>query len=549
MRIPPTTCAADKMKSLALTAENLSEVQTDLERQLASLNVAEKDILRTQLLVEEISLRLLNQGHATQVTVRVVKQFFGEIQLHMTAEGNPYNPLVEVADWTEDDAEYYAMMILKAHRHRLHWSHKNNRNVVTVNVHGETNRQMWLLVAAIVGGLLCGVVMKNALSPEIITLINANIITPIQTMFLNALCMIIAPVIFFSIISGIVGMGKGAGVGRVGAKLIGLYMCTTAFASIVGLIVAQIVFSGEVPQIGTINTAEAEVSTYDFSAIKFIVDIIPNDLVSPIVDGNMLQIIFIAVLFGSCLNAAGDKVQLLQEIVANCNEFFMRVVNVIVLFVPLIAFFAMVNLVVGMGVETLLMMGKLIGGQLIGSGAMLGVYMLIIFSIGKLSPVPFLKEIPSIWLTPFATSSSAVSMPLTMDACIKRLGVSPKITSFSIPVGTTINMNGDCLYMPVAVIMFMKMYGVDVDFSAMAIIFAMTVAICAGAPAIPNVGVICILTVTETFGVPSEIAGLLFCIDAISDRICTCVNVTGNTAATLTLARTENLVDEKIYFA
>ena len=391
-------------------------------------------------------------------------------------------------------------------------------------------------------------IMKNALSPETITLINDSIITPIQTMFLNALCMIIAPVIFFSIISGIVGMGKGAGVGKIGAKLIGLYMCTTAFASILGLIVAQIIFSGEVPKLGTINTAEAEVSTYDFSAIKFIVDIIPDDLVSPIADGNMLQIIFIAVLFGSCLNAAGDKVQLLQNIVANCNEFFMRVVNVIVLFVPLIAFFAMINLVVGMGVETVLMMGKLIGGQLIGSFALLGVYMLIILFIGKLSPVSFLKKIPSIWLTPFATSSSAVSMPITMDACIKKLGVSPKITSFSIPVGTTINMNGDCLYMPVAVIMFMKMYGVDVDSGAMLIVFSMTVALCAGAPAIPNVGVICILTVTETFGVPNEIAGLLFCIDAISDRICTCVNVTGNTAATLTLACTEKLVDKKIYF-
>ena len=537
-----------KFKTLCLTTENLSDVQAELECELVSLNVAEKDILRAQLLVEELSLRMINQGHAAQVNIQAVKQLFGKIQIHMTAEGMPYNPLVEVADWTEDDDNYYTMMILKANRQRLHWSHKNNFNAVTINVRTETNRQLWLLVASIIGGLLCGVVMKTTLSPETIALINENIITPIQTIFLNALTMIIAPVIFFSIISGIVGMGKGAGVGRVGTKLIGMYLCATAIASIIGLTVAQIIFSGEVPKIGTISVAEAEVSTYDFSVIKFIVGIVPGDLVSPIADGNMLQIIFVAILFGSCLNALGDRTRLLKEIVDNCNEFFMRVVSVIVMFVPLIAFFAMIDLIVDTGVDTVLMMGKLIGGELLGSCVLLGVYMLIIFFIGKISPVPFLKKIPSLMPTPFATSSSVVSMPTTMDFCIKKLGISPKITSFSIPVGTTINMNGDCLYMPVAVIMFMKMYGVDIDLNAMAIIFAMTVSISAGVPAIPNVGVICILTVTETFGVPSEIAGLLFCLDAIADRICTCVNVTGNTAISTTLARTENLLDEKIYF-
>lgn len=536
------------MKSLALTAENLSEVQAELERQLSRLKIAEKDILRTQLLVEEISLRMLSQGHAAQVSVNVDKKFFGKVQIRLTAEGTPYNPLIEVADWSEDDDNYYTMMILKAHRQRLHWLNKNNRNIVTINVRGETNRQLWLLLAAIVGGLLCGFVMKTALSPETIALINDNIITPINTMFLHALSMVIAPVIFFSILSGITGMGKGAGVGKLGTKLIGLYLFTSAVASIIGLSIAWLLFSGEVPQIGTISVANAEVDTYDFSLIKFIVDIVPADLVSPIVDGNMIQIIFIAVLFGSCLNAAGDKVQLLQEIIGNLNEFFMRVINVIVIFVPLIAFFAMINLVVDMGVDILMMISRVIAGGLLSFGVLLGVYMLMILFIGKLSPLPFLKEIPSIWLTPFATSSSAVSMPTTMDICIKKLGISPKITSFSIPIGTTINMDGTCVCIPVAAIMFIKAYGIAIDLNTMLLILTMTVSISIGAPAVPNVFVICILSVTTTFGVPNDIVGILFCLSAIYDRIGTCINVTGDVAATLTLARTENLVDEKIYF-
>ena len=110
-------------------------------------------------------------------------------------------------------------------------------------------------------------------------------------------------------------------------------------------------------------------------------------------------------------------------------------------------------------------------------------------------------------------------------------------------------MNGTCVYIPIAAIMFLKMYGVEVDRNALIIIFTMTLSLAIGAPAVPNASVICILTVTSTFGVPNDIAGLLFCIATICDRIATCLNVTGDVASTMTLARTENLLDEKIYFS
>ncbi len=538
------------MESFYLNAENFSGMHDRLESQLAQLKIEQKDILRAELLVEELFWRMIKYGHAAQVKVQPIKNFFGKVQIQMTAEGAPYNPLIEVSDWSEDgeDEDYFRMMILKANRQKLNWSHKQNCNVVTIDVRGESNRQLRLTVASIVCGVVCGVVMKEFLSPEAIALVNDNAIEPIQTMFMNALKMVIAPVIFFSVISGITGMGTSASVGKVGSKLIGLYLATSAVASVVGLLIAMILFSGDVPQIGTITSSGGEVKSYEFSLIQFIVGIIPKNLVSPIAEGNMLQIIFLAVLFGSCLNALGDKVRLLQEVVSNCNEFFMKVVGVIIQFVPPIVFFAMITLVVEMGVDTVLMMGKLIVGQLIGCAAMFGVYALLVNFIGKISPLPFLKKIPALWPVPFATSSSAVTMPLTMKLCTDKLGVSPKIASFSIPIGTTINMDGCGIYLPTAAIMFLKMYGVEVDMHAIIIICAMTVSLSVGAPAVPNAAVICILTITATFGVPADIAGLLFCIGTVCERVVTCLNVTGDVAASAVLARTENLLDEKIYF-
>ena len=537
------------MKLPALTEENLFDIQTELERHLSSLNVAEKDILRAQLLVEEISLRMINYGHAAQIDVQVVRQFFGKVQIRMTAEGGAYNPLVEVTDLSEDDEDYYTMMILKAHRQRLNWFHDKGRNVVAIDVSGETDKQLWFVAASIVGGLICGFMMKEFCSPETIALVTENFIAPIQTMFLNALNMVIAPVIFFSVLSGITGMGTGAGVGKIGTELIGLCLANTALAVIIGLGVAQIVFSGSVPQIGTIPSAvDTNVAAYEFSLIQFVVGIIPKDLISPIIDGDYLKIIFVAALFGTCLNSLEDKVRLLQELVNNFNEFFMKVVGMIILFVPLISFFAMIFFVVDMSAEIISALGKFLLGMFFSAVITLGLHALILMIFGKISPSNFLKKIPEACPIPFATSSSNVSMPSTMNFCIKRLGISPKITSFAIPIATIVNSNGTCVYISLLVIMFLKMYGVEVDFDKMLIIFAMTLSLTAGAPGMPNGTVIRVLTITATFGVPSDIAGILFCIDPIVDRFITCFNVTGSVAVTMMLAGRENLLNEKIYF-
>ena len=376
------------MKQLVLTEENFSDVQEELERRLSGLNVDKKDILRAQLLVEEIFWRMVNTGNAAQVDVKVKKNFFGKVQIRLTAEGAPYNPLVEVSDWNEDDDDYYVAMILKAHRQRLNWIREQNCNVVTIDVRGETNRQLWFVAASIVGGLICGVIMKEFLSAEAIAFVTENFIAPIQTMFFNALNMVIAPVIFFSVMSGITGMGTGAGVGKIGTKLIGLCLSNTAIAVIIGLGVAQIVFSGNVPQIGTVTSAtDADIAAYEISLLQIVAGIVPKDLITPIIDGDFLQIIFVAVLFGSCLNSLEDKARLLQELVNNCNEFFIKVVGMITLFVPLISFFAMIFLVVDMSADVVLETGKFLLGVLFSAVITLVLYALTFRLFGKISRI------------------------------------------------------------------------------------------------------------------------------------------------------------------
>ena len=538
------------MESFLLNVENFSQMYEKLEPQLERLKIKQRDLLSTELLVEEIFWIMINRGNATQVKVRVIKNFFGKVQVRMTAaaDNSTFSP-INISEWSEDE-DYYRLLILKANRQKINWFREKNFNVVTINVRDESNRLMKLTFAAMAGGFVCGVLMNLLLSPEMISFIDKDIMTPINTMFLHALNMVIAPVIFFSIVSGVMGMGEGANVGKVGSKLIGLYLGTMGIAATLSLTLSMIFFQSGVPQVATVAAADNVTGQpYEFSLTKFIVDIIPNNLVSPIVDGNLLQVIFVAVLSGICLNALGDKVKRIQELIENFNELFMKMVDIIISFVPLIVFFAMISLVTTTNAEIATTISKLIALMFICCAVMLGVYALMILFMGKITPLPFAKKLPSLWAVPFATSSSSVSMPFTMNFCTNKLGIAPKISSFAIPIGTTVNMNGACISLSTISIMFLRMYGVEVDLNTLAAVFTMTISLSIGMPAVPNAGVICLLTFLGTFGVPNDIAGLLFCISALCDKLITCFNVTGDTVAAFVLARMENLTDEKIYLA
>ena len=522
-------------------------MHAELEPRLSTLKITQKDILDAELLVEEIFLRMVNLGKCEQVKVQVVKNFFGKVQIKLTAQGASYNPLVEVADWEEDqdDEDYFSMMILKAHRQQLNWFHKNNLNVVTINVRSKGNAQAIITVACIVGGIICGLLMREFFSPETISFVNETIIQPSTKMFLNALNLLITPVIFFSVMNGIIGMS--ANVGKIGLKLMGCLIFLAIIALIVSCVMAWIFFSGGVPQINTLPAAESSAEVLEFSFVKFIIDIIPDNFVSPIADGNILQIIFVAILFGISLNKLGNEVSLVREGIDNLNKIFTSMMSLVMFFVPLIAFFAMVHLTLELNPEILMLISKLIVCQLTIIAVVIVLYPILIWHVGKISPQKFFKKIPALLPPAFATASSMAVMQSMMNLATEKFGISPKISSFAIPIGISIDATSTMPYFVPASVMFMGMYGIELDFQNLALVALLSFLLSYGTPAVPAACVICVVTIVSYFGVPNEIAALLFCIDALSDRILTCINVISTMMIATILARTENLLDEKIY--
>ncbi|MBQ6296304.1 MAG: cation:dicarboxylase symporter family transporter [Selenomonadaceae bacterium] len=538
------------MQTFILDAENFSDMHEELDPQLEQLKIKQKDILNAELLVEEIFWSLIKKGNAAQVKIQVVKKFFGKVQVQMAAQGASYNPLVEIADWDEDkdDEDYFSLMILKANLQRLNWFHKNNFNVVTINVRSKGNSQAILTIVCIFSGLICGLLMREFLSPEIISFFSETIIHSSEKMFLDALNLLITPVVFFSIISGIISMSS-MGVGKIGLKLMGCSTTLAIISLVLSCVMAWIFFSGGVPQINTLPATENSAEVLEFSLVQFIVDIIPGNFVSPVLNGKVLQIIFIAILFGMSLNALGEKASLIKELVGNLNNVFTKMISMVIFFVPSIAFFAMITLTLEIDAEILTVISNLFIGQLIATLLMLAFYRIFVWRIGKISVKTFVKKLLTLLPLSLATASSTVLMPYMMKLCTEKLGVSPKISSFAIPIGITANLPGTMIYFITACVMFLRMYGIELDLQNLALVAFLSIVLCLGKPTVPASVVICVVTIVSYFGVPNEIAGLLFCLDPLICRIVIFANVTANVAVATVLARTENLLDEKIYFA
>lgn len=533
------------MSKIFLNKENFSEVTTQVHEILSKTNANEKEVLRADLLLEENFMRISELGNAEEVEIKTFKRF-GDVILQIEYVGTDFNPLIEITDYDEDDENFYRTMILKSNRSKMSYNFKAGKNIVTIHVHDASNKQIYYTLAGMVFGIIFGVIMKECFSAEVIKFFDTEIIKNFRTMFLNALNMMIAPVIFFSVISGITSITNAADVGRIGGKLIGFYTLTTLIASALSVLIGFLIFSGDVPQLGKVENSGGAAES-KISVLAMIVGIIPKNLINPIVNGEMLQIIFLAVVFGICINKLGEKVKILNEIIDAMNNFCLRMIMMIVAFIPIIAFFAMASLIFNIGIDSVFVLGELILGQMFGSFLMVGVYLAIIFLIGKITPLPFLKKIPQFIPIPLSTSSSNATMPFTMKFCTEKMGIAPKLSSFSIPVGATVNMDGGCFYLSIASIMLARMYGVELNSDVLFTVFVTVVALSIGAPGVPGGAFVCLASIVSALGLPVEATAVILGIDPICSMMRTTLNTVGDIAVSTALAKNEKLFDEKIY--
>lgn len=501
----------------------------------------------TMMLLEELSICLWEKcGTEAPIQIRVVRRF-GEVSLLLSVKGEEYDPVREENIFSQEEEDYYRRLIIRAHREKLGCSYRGGKNLVRITVHTTSSKNVYYSLGAMAAGILVGLLMKAFLPENICNGLNINLFAVIKTLFLNSLKMMVAPVIFFSIAGSISSLTDLSDVGKMGGKLLGIYMATTFIAIAIGLLVGSLLSIGSISFQTADSTSALIGQTFEVSVKDIIAGIAPSNLVSPISEGNMLQIIFVSVIFGIAANILGDQIKLIGDFLSQMNALCLKIVILLVRFIPIAAFCSMASMIVTTGAQALLVVLRILAGVLLGAVLMITVYMLLILVFGRLSPLPFLKKALNFAPTPFSLASSNAAMPFTMNFCEEKLGVPKRVSSFSIPLGATLNMDGTCVYLAVCILLLMKLYGMPLTGGALTTIVLSIFVLSIGAPGVTGSGVICLSTLVVSLGLPVECIGIVIGIDQIAGMLRTASNTIGDTAAAVIVAGSQGILDKEKY--
>ncbi len=388
-------------------------------------------------------------------------------------------------------------------------------------------------------GILVGLLFLN--NPDFTT----EYLKPIGTIYINLLKFLVVPVVLFSITDGVVNLKDLKRVGSVGVKTFLYYMCTTALAVVIGLVVVNL-FKGYFPALASADLGALEYTAKESpSVMQVIVNIFPDNLVKPMVDANMLPIIVIAIFFGAGILASGEKGAKIAEWINCMNDVVMKIMMMIIKFTPYGVFCLMANVVAVNGPSIVGTLALVIGVAYIGYIIhVVVVYGLSVKCLSGMSPIKFFKGIAPAMICAFTTTSSNATLPLNIECC-NELGAEPEVSSFVLPLGATINMDGTAIYQAVCAVFIACCYGVDLTLSQMAMIVLTATLASVGTAGVSGAGMIMLAMVLASVGLPVEGIAIIAGVDKLFDMGRTTLNITGDATCALWVSKMERAKKEK----
>ena len=362
--------------------------------------------------------------------------------------------------------------------------------------------------------------------------------------FKNLLMLVVVPLVFFSLVSGISSLSNMVKLGSIATKTIGLYLFTTAIA------VSLALFFGWA---FNLSGFEGTVDSYvppsgDSSLYGTVLRIFPNNIFGAFIENNMLGIVFISILFGLALNLTDDLTNGFSKTFERFNIVFLKIVLLIMTFAPIGVFCLMGSYVMAKGLN---IFGDLAQYVLILifvlAFHLIFTYSLILKSFANLSPLIFFRKMKNVALFAFSTSSSAATIPVTLKTVTDDLGVKKDVSSFVIPVGATINMDGTAIMQGLATMFIASTVGVDLTLIQYGQIVILAIVTSIGTAAVPSAGTVTLALILGSLGLPLDAIGLILAVDRILDMIRTAVNVCGDAAVSCIVAKSENELDLSIY--
>lgn len=408
----------------------------------------------------------------------------------------------------------------------------------------------WQIVLGMVLGVLVGILMTQIEGGKGMV---QDWIKPFGSIFINSLKLIAVPLILASLIKGVSDLKDISKLSKMGGRTIGLYIFTTVVAVSIGLVLVNVIKPGN--SISE-ETRQELVSNYSGNATKYadeaakrkesgplqaLEDIVPDNIFGAASENkNMLQVIFFAIFFGVGLILIPEKKsKTVKEFFDGFNEVILKMIDLIMLAAPYGVFALLAALVVeSPSVDLFKALAWYAFTVVLGLGMMISFYNLLVWLITKKNPSFFLKGISPAQLLAFSTSSSAATLPVTMERVTEHLGVDEEVSSFVLPIGATINMDGTSLYQAVAAVFIAQAFGMDLSLGVQLGIIVTATLASIGSAAVPGAGMVMLVIVLGQAGIPEAGLALIFAIDRPLDMCRTTVNVTGDASVSMIIAKT-----------
>ncbi|MBL0319052.1 MAG: dicarboxylate/amino acid:cation symporter [Alphaproteobacteria bacterium] len=408
--------------------------------------------------------------------------------------------------------------------------------------------KMWqkVLIGMILG-IIVGIILKQTDQKEI-----AEDLKTVGTIFIDLIKMILIPLIFFALLSGITSMDDPQSASRVGIKAISIYLATAMFAVVIGIVVALIVRPGvglPSDMLTSLSSAKPVVAAAPPSIKEFFLGLVPHNIFGSMTESNAIHVIFFTVFMGIVMNILGEKVAKVRALIQETAQIMFKMIEYIVKLAPIAVFCFMAWMIGTLGVDAIKSLVLLVAAVLIACSIQYILFGVLIMVFGRLSPSVFYRKMLPTQSMAFATSSSKATLTTAMRELQERLGVSERSTNFVMPLGACINMDGTAIYLGICAVFFSQMMGIDLQLHQYLLLIITCTLGSIGAAGIPSGSIIFMGMVLSSVGIPIEGIGIILGVDRVLDMVRTTINITGDSTVTLLVDRSEKLLDEKKYYA
>ncbi|KGY09765.1 MULTISPECIES: dicarboxylate/amino acid:cation symporter [Vibrio] len=401
------------------------------------------------------------------------------------------------------------------------------------------------VILGMVAGILTGFAIRTLFADNgfVDTYIVNGLFEVGGQIFVASLKMLVVPLVFVSLVCGTSSLKDLSTLGRMGGKTLAFYVTTTAVAITLALTMGNLFQPGA----GADLTAASSFKSAEAPSLgQVIIDMFPTNPISAMAEGKTLQVIVFAVLFGIAISAAGKPGERIAAFFSDLNEVIMKLVAILMNLAPFGVFFLMAKLFTGLGLSAIVNLAEyflVLAGTLVLHG--LVTYSVMLKGFTGLSPITFLKKMEDAIMFAFSTASSNATIPVTMETAKNRMGVDNRVSSFTVPLGATVNMDGTAIMQGVATAFIAQAFNIDLTMGDYLMVILTATLASIGTAGVPGVGLVMLAMVLNQVGLPLEGIALIMGVDRLLDMIRTAVNITGDSAVTVIVAKSEGALNEE----